>query len=359
MAPGKDSSWASGGFRDAIPGEELVSIPYHQKFTDMSIDKIPVTIITGFLGAGKTTLLNHLIAGHPEKKFAIIENEFGDIPIDQELVLNVRDGIFEMSNGCVCCSLNAEFGELLQKLIKSEYKFNHLLIETTGIAEPDGIAAAFVGDNRSKRFVLDGTVCIADAHDVLRNLEERGEALKQVTFADAIILNKADLMAENQLEEIEKTLRHYNPEAKMLRAAFCDVSENLLKLHAYDSNRLENALLKPAHHHHHHTHSEVVAHSFEFNEPIIPQKFEHWINILLFLSGYQIYRIKGILNFSGESRKIIFQSVRSNSKVDVGSIWMDGEIRKSRIVFIGVNVNKQPLEKGLRGCLEKSTKLSG
>jgi G3E family GTPase len=316
----------------------------------MTNDKIPVTIITGFLGAGKTTLLNHLIENNPDKKFAIIENEFGDIPIDQELVVNAKEGIFEMSNGCICCSLNVELGELLQKLMREEYKFNHLIIETTGIAEPDGIAAAFIGGNKSTRFVLDGTICLADAHDILKNLAERGEAHKQVTFADVIVLNKTDLVTEDQLREVEIMLKNHNADAPVYRVNYGKVVANLLNLQAYDGNRLENKLLNPHHHHHH---NELVAHSFEFGEPLVAEKFEHWINMLLFLSGYQIYRIKGILNIEGESHKIIFQSVRSNSKIEVGSPWREGEIRKSMIVFIGSNIKKQPLEKGLRGCMKK------
>ena len=316
----------------------------------MTNDKIPVTIITGFLGAGKTTLLNHLIENNPDKKFAIIENEFGDIPIDQELVVNAKEGIFEMSNGCICCSLNVELGELLQKLMREEYKFNHLIIETTGIAEPDGIAAAFIGGNNSTRFVLDGTICLADAHDILKNLAERGEAHKQVTFADVIVLNKTDLVTEDQLREVEIMLKNHNADAPVYRVNYGKVVANLLNLQAYDGNRLENKLLNPHHHHHH---NELVAHSFEFGEPLVAEKFEHWINMLLFLSGYQIYRIKGILNIEGESHKIIFQSVRSNSKIEVGSPWREGEIRKSMIVFIGSNIKKQPLEKGLRGCMKK------
>lgn len=316
----------------------------------MSNDKIPVTIITGFLGAGKTTLLNHLIENNPDKKFAIIENEFGDIPIDQELVVNAKDGIFEMSNGCICCSLNVELGELLQKLMREEYKFNHLIIETTGIAEPDGIAAAFIGGNRSTRFVLDGTICLADAHDILKNMAERGEAHKQVTFADVIVLNKTDLVTENRLLEVESMLKNHNADALVYRANYGKVAADLLNLQAYDGNRLENKLLNPHHHHHH---NELVAHSFEFGESLVAEKFEHWINMLLFLSGYQVYRIKGILNIEGESHKIIFQSVRSNSKIEIGSPWREGEIRKSMIVFIGSNIKKQPLEKGLHGCMKK------
>ncbi len=313
----------------------------------MNNKKIPVTIITGFLGAGKTTFLNRLIEEHPEKKFAIIENEFGDIPIDQELVVNAKEGIFEMTNGCICCSLNVELGELLQKLMGEEYNFNHLVIETTGIAEPDGIASAFIGSNRSSKFQLDGTICLTDAHDIIKNLKERGEAHKQVTFADVILLNKTDLVAEDELQEATSRLRKYNAEAPIIPCVFGKVERELLSLKAYDGNQLENKLLNPHHHHH----NELVAHSFEFKEPLLTEKFEHWINMLLFLSGYQIYRVKGILNIKGETNKIILQSVRSNSHIEVGSPWRDGEIKKSKIVFIGNNIKREPLEKGLKGCL--------
>lgn len=316
----------------------------------MNKEKIPVTIITGFLGAGKTTLLNHLIEANPHKKFAIIENEFGDIPIDQELVVNAKDGIFELSNGCICCSLNAELGELLQKLMQDEYQFNHLIIETTGIAEPDGIASAFIGGNKSTKFILDATICLADAHDISKNLEERGEALKQIRFSDVIVLNKIDLASRQQIEEAKLLLKQHNAEAHILLSEFGKVEKDILTLKAYDSNLLENKLLNPHQHHHH---NDLESHSFEFKEPLIAEKFEHWINMLLFLSGYQIYRIKGILNIEGESHKIIFQSVRSNSKIDVGSQWREGETKLSRIVFIGHNIKKEPLEKGLNGCLKK------
>ncbi len=317
----------------------------------MTKNKIPVTILTGFLGAGKTTLLNRLITENPNKKFAIIENEFGDIPIDQELVVNAKDGIFEMSNGCICCSLNVELGELLQKLMNEKYDFDHLIIETTGIAEPDGIAAAFIGGNRSSKFYLDGTICLADAHDIVKNLEERGEAHKQVSFADLIVLNKIDLVSDDQLNEARMLLKKYNADAPIIESSYGEIERDILRLNAYDSNKLENKLLNPHQHHHH---DELVAHSFDFKESLVAEKFEHWINMLLFLSGYQIYRIKGILNLDGETNKIIFQSVRSNSKIEIGSPWMDGEIRKSKIVFIGNNIKKEPLEKGLKSCICKS-----
>ncbi|NJN25126.1 MAG: GTP-binding protein [Cyclobacteriaceae bacterium] len=317
----------------------------------MTKNKIPVTIVTGFLGAGKTTLLNGLIEAHPQTKFAIIENEFGDIPIDQELVINAKDGIFEMSNGCICCSLNTELGELLRKLSDDAYQFDHLIIETTGIAEPDGIAAAFVGANKATRFYLDGTICLADARDIVKNLQERGEAIKQVSFADLIVLNKTDLVDMPEREMAIAHIKKFNAEAPVIETQYGKLPPESLKLQAYDGLKLENTLLNPQHHHHH---NELVAHSFEFGAPLLADKFEHWINMLLFLSGYQIYRIKGILQLEGESHKVVFQSVRSNSKIDLGSQWQPGEIRKSKIVFIGHNIKKEPLEKGLKGCMKRT-----
>ncbi len=323
----------------------------------MKKNKIPVTIITGFLGAGKTTLLNDLIENHPKKKFAVIENEFGDIPIDQELVVSAEDNIFELSNGCICCSLNTELGELLSKLMSDKYEFNHLLIETTGIAEPDSIASAFIGGNKESTFYLDGTVCLADAPNIEQNLMERGEAVRQVSFADAILLNKIDLVSEKELESVKTVLRKENPDALILETTHGKTDHDLLNLNAYDSQALENKLLNPQYtlrigkYDHHH--DDLVAHSFEFQEPIIPEKFEHWITMLLFLSGSQLYRIKGVLHLEGESHKVIFQSVRSSSKIELGTKWGDGEVRKSMIVFIGRNIKREYLEKGLKGCMKK------
>jgi G3E family GTPase len=318
----------------------------------MCVDKIPVTIITGFLGAGKTTLLNHLISGKPDRRFAIIENELGDIAIDKDLVVNVEDGIFELANGCICCSLNVELGNLLQRLVSGPYQFDHLIIETSGIAEPDGIAASFIGPGKGTAFRLDGTVCLADAASIEKNLEERGEALKQVTFADVILLNKTDLISGEQQKKLKNLLRTYNPDAKILTCSYGSVPVNeMLSLHAYDTSKLEKKLLHDHHHHHHY--DEVAAHSFRFKEALDPLKFEHWIKMLLYLSGYQIYRVKGILHLDGKNEKYIFQSVRSQLTLEPGSNWKADEIPETRIVFIGYNIKKEIIEKGLMGCLKK------
>jgi len=317
----------------------------------MNVEKIPVTIITGFLGAGKTTFLNNLITGNPDKRFAIIENELGDIAIDKELVVNVDDGIFELANGCICCSLNVELGNLLQRLVSGNYQFDHLIIETSGIAEPDGIATAFIGKGKGKTFRLDGTVCLADADAIEKNLDERGEALKQITFADVILLNKIDLVSQEQQKQLNSLLKKYNPDAEIISCSYGDVPNKvLLDIHAYDTVRLEERLLH--NHQPHHHYNEIVAHSFQFSQPLDPDKFEHWIKMLLFLSGYQIYRVKGILNLNGKKGKYIFQSVRSQMILEPGSTWKPGEPQETKIVFIGHNIKKEIIEKGLMGCVD-------
>lgn len=337
--------WGGSGY-DPVPKKHV-----HGKPND---EKIPVTIITGFLGAGKTTLLNNLISGSPEKRFAIIENELGDIAIDKELVVNVEEGIFELANGCICCSLNVELGNLLQRLVKGHYHFDHLIIETSGIAEPDGIASSFIGPGKGTTFRLDGTVCITDAEAIEKNLEERGEALKQVTFADVILLNKIDLVSPERQEQLKKLLKTYNPDAEILPCSFGEVPEDgMLNIRAYDSVNLEEKLLHDHHRDHHY--DEIVAHSFRFTEPLDLIKFEHWMKMLLYLSGYQIYRVKGILNIDGKKEKYVFQSVRSQMILEPGSDWQSGEHRETKIVFIGYSLKKEIIEKGLLGCIQSGS----
>lgn len=321
--------------------------------------RIPVTILTGFLGAGKTTLLNELIRRYPEKKFAIIENEFGEIGIDNALVISAEDGIFEMSNGCVCCTLNDELVETLQKLLSGKYEFDHLLVETTGIAEPDGVAAAFVRHpGVEARFRLEGTVCLADAQYVLDNLHEREEAKRQLTFADFIILNKQSEVDPDRLGAIEVFLQGVNPFARIERADFAKVKADVLNLQAFDTRSVEEKLagMHAGHDHHDHGHShhgEVVAHAFTFDQPFDPMKFAHWINTLLVVQGHNIYRIKGVLNVAFQDHRMILQSVRKAHVMGKGRPWEEGEKRISKIVFIGKGLLRGPVEKSLRQCLYK------
>src|SRR2546428_8853981 len=252
----------------------------------MSIDHqpIPVTILTGFLGAGKTTLLNHLIKQNPDTKIAILENEFGEIGIDSELVTSTGDDIFELSNGCICCSMNAEFGEVLQRLMQMDKKFDHLVIETTGIADPASVAAAFIGDNLiQSNFRLDSVICLVDAQHVNAMLKDREEGSKQIAFSDMIVINKADTVTEGQLQSISATIKKINPFADCVQAEFGEQSQfDLLNLGSYKVREVENKMRFVALNHEN-VHNEIVSHSFTFEQPFDLLKFMHWLNVLLMI----------------------------------------------------------------------------
>lgn len=364
--------------------------------------RIPVTILTGFLGSGKTTLLNHLITSYPDKKIAIIENEFGEIGIDNDLVIRPENGIFELSNGCICCTLNDELVTTLENLLNSEHSFNHLLIETTGIAEPDGIAAAFLATpDIQKTFRVDAVICLADAHHVVDILNEREEARKQLTFADFIVLNKASEVSAEHLASVRHLLHQVNPFAEVEATDYSQVKTRILELNAYGADNLEQkikghteAVAKEHHdghtcnehcnhhdhkhehkhnhdhecdehcdhdhkhehkheHHHHHHHSDIVSESFVFDTPIDMIKFRQWINVVLLIQKQSIYRIKGILQFAWHEEKMVFQSVQEMFAFQRAAPWAADERRQSRIVFIGKNLRREILEKSLRQCYYK------
>jgi G3E family GTPase len=318
---------------------------------------IPVTIITGFLGSGKTTLLNRLISEHPQIKFAVIENEFGEIGIDNELVQGAEDGIFEMNNGCICCTLNDELVETLAKLLNSGKDFQHLIIETTGIAEPDAVAAAFVTDPSVQQyFRLNAVICIADAVNIEDMLSEREEAKRQVSFADYILLNKKSEVSSEYLQKLHNILKEANPLAEISSTDFGESNTDLLKINAYEALSVEEKLKAQHspdthhhdHHHHHHHHNDIVSHSFIFDTAFDMLKLRHWMQVLLMLQGEGIYRVKGVLDVQYQDKKVILQSVRKAYSFSLGENWAEAKPRQSRIVFIGKNLKKEILEKNLR-----------
>ncbi|MGH1335797.1 MAG: CobW family GTP-binding protein [Aureispira sp.] len=336
----------------------------------MSEQRIPVTILTGFLGAGKTTALNYLIENNPATKFAIIENEFGDIPIDNDLVIGANSGIFELSNGCICCTLNGELIDTLVELVNSGQQFEHLIVETTGVAEPDGVAAAFVSEPAiQERFRLDATICMVDAHHGVESLEEREEAKRQVTFADVLVINKASEVQEQALEGLKKRLMGANPLASILQCDRGQLPSSLLHVQAYENKIVEEKLKasnKPLNHvcdehcnhdHKEHAHqhsSDIVTQSFVLDEPLDVLKFRHWLNVLLMIQGQNLYRVKGIVHFQYQDKKAIVQSVKKMCVFSSGEAWAEGENRQSRLVFIGKNLRRDILEKQLRHCLFKA-----
>lgn len=318
---------------------------------------ILVTIITGFLGSGKTTLLNSLIAKNPDIRFAVIENEFGEIGIDNELVQGAEDGIFEMNNGCICCTLNDELVETLAKLLNSGKDFQHLIIETTGIAEPDAVAAAFVTDPSVQQyFRLNAVICIADAVNIEDMLSEREEAKRQVSFADCILLNKKSEVSSEYLQKLYNILKEANPLAEISSTDFGESNTDLLKINAYEALSVEEKLKAQHspdthhhdHHHHQHHHNDIVSHSFIFDTAFDMLKLRHWMQVLLMLQGEGIYRVKGVLDVQYQDKKVILQSVRKAYSFSLGENWAEAKPRQSRIVFIGRNLKKEILEKNLR-----------
>lgn len=341
----------------------------------MEDKRIPVTILTGFLGAGKTTLLNHLIKKNKDIKFAIIENEFGDIGIDNELVVDVDNGIFEMSNGCICCTLNGELVQTLADLVESDKHFDHLIVETTGIAEPDGVASAFVAEPAiQSRFRLDATICLVDAHHAEDILKEREEAKRQITFADYIVINKAGEVSKEYLPELENILKKVNSFASIEHCDYGQTKHALLNLHAYDAEQLEKKLdAAYSHNHHHpegeecsehchhehkheHKHDDIVTQSFIIKEDLDVLKFRHWLNVLLMIQGKHLYRVKGIMNFRYQENKTIVQSVKQMCVFTSGEKWKEGEVKNTKIVFIGKHLRRDILEKQLKNCLFEKNK---
>ena len=246
--------------------------------------RIPVTILTGFLGAGKTTLLNHLIASNKDKRIAIIENEFGNINIDSDLVISAENGIFELSDGCICCTLNEELITTLENLVNSQKSFDHLIIETTGIAEPDAIAEAFLATPEIQRqFSVDGVICVADAHHVTDILGEREEAKKQLTFADFIVLNKASEVSAEYLTSVKALLKTVNPFADIELADHGQIKTDVLNMEAYASASLESKIkrhtdeiqAKEKGHHHDHECGEGCTHGHHHHEHKCDDKCTH------------------------------------------------------------------------------------
>lgn len=330
----------------------------------MSIIPKSVTILTGFLGAGKTTFLNHIIKENPNKKFAIIENEFGEINIDSALVINTDENIFELSNGCICCSINGDLSDLLNKLVTGSYDFDHLIIETTGIADPSAVAAVFMTDfNIQTVFKLDGVICLVDTLNILDVLGVEEEASKQIAFADYIIFNKSSETDQVLKKEVQEKITGLNPFANFNFTDFGNVATaQLLNLNAYDksvvkfrlgfSSPNEKSIIninKEAHHH------DIVSQSFIFKESFDLLKLRHYLTVMLFVQGAFFYRIKGILNIEGFNRQLIIQSVKGAPVFTDGDIWPNDSERETRIVFIGKKLRREILEKGLKQCFFKES----
>jgi G3E family GTPase len=310
-------------------------------------------VLTGYLGAGKTTLLNRILTEDHGKKFAVIVNEFGETGIDGDLVVGADEEVFEMNNGCICCTVRGDLIRILDGLMKRKGKFDAIIVETTGLADPAPVAQTFfVDQDVGDATKLDAVVTVTDAKWLTQRLKDAPEAKNQIAFADVIILNKVDLVSAEELAEVEAAIRAINPYAKLHRTTRCDLPiDQLLDRNAFDLDRIldiEPDFLEAGHHHHHS--DEVRSLSFTIPGDVDPEKFMPWINDLSQAQGPNILRSKGILAFKDEPRRFVFQGVHMILDGDLQRDWKSGEKRNSRLVFIGRDLDEAELRKGFLAC---------
>jgi G3E family GTPase len=316
-------------------------------------EKIPVTVLTGYLGAGKTTLLNRILTEDHGKKFAVIVNEFGEAGIDGDLVVGADEEVFEMNNGCICCTVRGDLIRILDGLMKRKGKFDAIIVETTGLADPAPVAQTFfVDQDVGDATKLDAVITVTDAKWLTERLKDAPEAKNQIAFADVIVLNKVDLVTAEELAEVEARIRAINPYAKLHKTTRCDVPiADLLDRNAFDLDRIldiEPDFLESGHHHHHS--DEVRSMSFTIPGDVDPEKFMPWINDLSQAQGPNILRSKGILAFKDEPRRFVFQGVHMILDGDLQRDWKSDETRNSRLVFIGRDLDEAELRKGFLAC---------
>jgi G3E family GTPase len=317
-------------------------------------DPIPVTVLTGYLGAGKTTLLNRILTEQHGRKFAVVINEFGEMGVDQDLVIDADEEVFEMNNGCICCTVRGDLIRILGGLMKRKDRFDGIIVETTGLANPAPVAQTFFVDEDVKRATrLDAIVTVADAKHLLTRLDDSPEAEEQVAFADVVVLNKMDLVTEEEASEVERRIRAINPTVEIRRATKSDVPlDAVIGRDAFSLDRILEREPEFLSGEDNHTHdSAVQSLSFEADKPIDAEKFNAWISELLQTKGQDLLRTKGILNYKGEDRRFAFQAVHMIADGDYIGPWKEGDPRKSRIVFIGRDLNRPRLRRGFESCV--------
>ena len=311
--------------------------------------QVPVTILTGYLGAGKTTLLNYILTEKHGHRIAVIENEFGDINIDAELVLSKDEEIFELTNGCVCCvaTARADLLRILEKLLARRDKYDYILVETSGAADPTPVAQTLLLDSFTNQLELDAIVTLVDAKHAAAHLDHH--AVDQIVIADRIIMNKVDLVDERELGSLEAEVRKLNATAPILRSSHAKVDlENILGIGAFSAQRGELAMDVQQHSHD----PDLESESFVL-PPLHQAKFQNWIKQLLAEKGDDIYRLKGIVAFANDPRRHVLQAVHRITDLKPADAW-GTEKPQTRLVFIGRALDRAAMESGLRDCLPEN-----
>lgn len=321
--------------------------------------RIPVTILTGFLGAGKTTLLNRILTEQHGMRIAVIENEFGEIGIDHELVINTDEELFEMNNGCICCTVRGDLIRILGNLMKRRNQFDRILIETTGLADPGPVVQTFFADEEMQaKMRVDAVVTIVDAKHILLHLGDSDEAVEQIAFADVLILNKCDLVTPEDLDALEKRIRGINALAKIHRTVNSEIEiPKVLEVGGFNLDRameVDPHFLEEedehGHHHHHHHDEEVTSVGIEHEGDCDGKKLNAWLSELLRTKGQDIFRMKGVFALKGNPERVIFQGVHMIMNAASGGPWGE-RARKNSLVFIGRNLDRAELNKAFQACV--------
>ena len=323
--------------------------------------RVPVTVVTGFLGSGKTTLVNYILSENHGKRIAVIENEFGEIGIDDALVIDAEEEIFEMNNGCICCTVRGDLIRILGTLMKRRDKFDYILVETTGLADPAPVAQTFFVDEEIRtQLRLDAIVTVVDAkHLALHLFEEKeegieNEALEQLAFADRVLINKVDLVNEEELLLVEKQIRSINAGASLVRTQMSKVDLDwVLNARAFELSRVlevDPQFLEESEHMHD---QSITSVGIEVDGSVDLEKINDWLGWLLREKGTEIFRMKGILNINGSENRFVFQGVHMLFDGQPDRAWRADETRVNKMIFIGRNLDRDDLNSRFRACLVK------